>query len=473
MREKEESAPELFKAQYDSMDWVVKKTGALYKDLEAMDKLLDEMPDILASVHADVTAPRPGKEALKSRFGRPGEITTEQAFRCAILKMLRGYSYRDLAEQIDLTPIYRKFTRFHGNEIPDFTTIERVVKLISGESLQKANEALARLGIKKNVEGGKAIRHDTMVVETDIIHPLDSRMLSVSVHAATRLSLRLIALVGGGELAFPNRTRRAKKRAYQIVMEKGRNAKERRAGLYRDLLKVQKQVLDKAQALLAAVRARAQLATARRAQACARELERVIALGRQVHDQTHRRIVKGEAVPACEKLFSFFETHTDLICRGKSGSPAEFGHKIDFAIGKSGLVTRYEVLKGNPCDGEVLQRALEDHAKLFGQPPEKLAADRRYHSAANEAMAAARGVSQVAIPKPGKLSRDRSKEQRKPWFRKLTRFRAGVEGCLSTLLRRFGLKRCAWKGKESFDAYVGFGVLAYNLRLIARQAQKT
>ena len=38
---------------------------------------------------------------------------------------------------------------------------------------------------------------------------------------------------------------------------------------------------------------------------------------------------------------------------------------------------------------------------------------------------------------------------------------------VSTLLRGFGLKRCLWKGWRSFKAYVGLGVLTYNLRLLA------
>lgn len=472
MREKQESAPELFKTEYDAMDWNVKKTNPLYVQLQAIDKLLDQMPEIVTLVHADLNT-RPGKKALKSRFGRPVEITSEQALRCVILKQLRDYSYRELADAIDMTPIYRKFTRFYGNEIPHFTTIERVINVISEASFQKANEAVLLLGIKKKVEDGKAIRHDTTVVQTDIIYPVDSRLLDDTVRVLTRCMLRLTEAKGCEDLRFYDRTRRSKKRAYQIVVGKGKNLEQRRLVLYRDLLKVQKEVVDMASAMLDQMRQRPQLLANLKVLACVSELEQLVRLARQVYSQAYRRVIKGETVPADEKLFSIFETHTDIICRGKTGSRAEFGHKVDFAMGKSGLVVRYEVLDGNPGDNEVLERALADHERLFGAVPHRLTADRRYFSAANEQMALGKGVKRVALPKPGRLSQERRQLQREPWFRKLLRFRAGIEGCLSTLLRSFGLKRCLWKSWESFKAYVGISVLAYNLRLLAGHLQKT
>jgi hypothetical protein len=45
-----------------------------------------------------------------------------------------------------------------------------------------------------------------------------------------------------------------------------------------------------------------------------------------------------------------FEPHTDLIKRGKVRTPVEFGHKVFLAESAKGLITQYEVLKGNPCD---------------------------------------------------------------------------------------------------------------------------
>lgn len=53
-------------------------------------------------------------------------------------------------------------------------------------------------------------------------------------------------------------------------------------------------------------------------------------------------------------------------------------------------------------------------------------------------------------------------------YRKLKRFRAGIESVISLLKRAFGLDRCTWKGDTGFVAYVRLGVLTANLLLLAR-----
>ena len=75
-------------------------------------------------------------------------------------------------------------------------------------------------------------------------------------------------------------------------------------------------------------------------------------LGERVIDQTRRRVLQGETVPTDEKLYSIFEPHTDLIKRGKTLKPVEFGHKVFLAESAHGLITDYRVLEGNPVDSE-------------------------------------------------------------------------------------------------------------------------
>jgi hypothetical protein len=72
-------------------------------------------------------------------------------------------------------------------------------------------------------------------------------------------------------------------------------------------------------------------------------------LGRVI-EQARRRVLDGEQVPASGKICSIFEPHTDFIKRGKVRMPVEFGHKVLFAESARGLITQYEVLKGNLVD---------------------------------------------------------------------------------------------------------------------------
>jgi IS5 family transposase len=87
-----------------------------------------------------------------------------------------------------------------------------------------------------------------------------------------------------------------------------------------------------------------------RAQRLAQTLETFIPRAEQVMDQTVRRILHGEKVPATEKIVSLFEDHTDIIRRGKESHPVEYGHKIWLNEVEGGLVSHYRILKGNPSD---------------------------------------------------------------------------------------------------------------------------
>lgn len=467
MREKERTSRDLFDEQYRMIKFSMKADNPLALELDAMDRLLDEIPEVLDLVHADLT------KGAGQGDGRPSEVTAEQALRSAVLMQLRSLPYRQLADEIDVNPLYRKFTRFYGQDIPHFTTLNKMIKRISPDTMENLNEAVVRLGGKKKVEDGSSVRYDTTVTETDITWPVDARLLNDSVRVLNRNMERLRDLMPALNFEYHNHTRRCKKRAYQIVMSKGKNVEQRRDLNYRDLLKMQEKVRGYAEAAVKEIdndpAARGNLEV----MGIGLELTRAGLLAEQVYAQAYRRVINGEKVPADEKLVSFFETHTDIICRGKKGSKVEFGHKIEFGTGRSGLVVFYNVLEGNPGDNEGLISALDRHIELFGSAPKKVVTDRRYYSEENERMAKGRGVEQVALPKPGYLNRLRKKLQKSLWFKTLLRWRAGIEGTLSTLLRSFGLKRCLWKGFESFKAYVGLSVLTYNLRLIAGHIAQT
>ena len=67
----------------------------------------------------------------------------------------------------------------------------------------------------------------------------------------------------------------------------------------------------------------------------------------RVIDQRRRRVIHGEQVPAEEKGYSIFESHTDLIKRGPARQPVEFGHPVFLADSAQGLITDFPVLEGN------------------------------------------------------------------------------------------------------------------------------
>ena len=191
-------------------------------------------------------------------------------------------------------------------------------------------------------------------------------------------------------------------------------------------------------------------------------------LGARVIDQTRRRVLQEETVPAEEKLYSIFEPHTDLIKRGKTLKPVEFGHKVFLAESSHGLITDYRVLDGNPVDSDHVQASLDQHQKTFQQAPQDYAADRGFHSDKNVQNCKDAGVSLVCLPqRGGQRTAEQEELERSRAFKKGQRFRAGIEGRISVLFRGRGMKRCLFKGRDRFEILVGAAVLANNLMRIA------
>jgi len=273
---------------------------------------------------------------------------------------------------------------------------------------------------------------------------------------------------------YHDRTRRAKKLSYQITMGKGKNIEKKRKSWYRDLLKVAGEVFDMALACREALGkalddGELYFNEATLALLIKRELDEYIPLCAQCISQCERRVKGGEKVAADEKIVSIFEPHTDIIRRGKTMSPTEFGHKVFVATGASGLVLQYKVCEGNPPDSDLFEGILKKHVEQFGKGPREFTGDRRFYHDENEKLAkeCPYCVERLAIPKPGRRSAQRVAFEKQRWFKKLMRFRAGIKGGLSTLLRCFGLGRCLWRGIESFKAWAGLSFFAWNLRKIA------
>jgi IS5 family transposase len=133
-----------------------------------------------------------------------------------------------------------------------------------------------------------------------------------------------------------------------------------------------------------------------------------------------------------------------------------------------GIISRYEILEEVGREHPHLAASLEAHQEHFGRAPQLLAADRGLYSEENERLAHQAGVKRIVLPKSGRLSHEREQHEKQRWFRQGFRFRAGIEGRISVLGRAFGLDVCLDHGEEGMSRWVGWGILAHNLRQISR-----
>jgi len=132
------------------------------------------------------------------------------------------------------------------------------------------------------------------------------------------------------------------------------------------------------------------------------------------------------------------------------------------------LITEYGVMIGNPPDKELV---VPGSRNTFSAPGECLnPLLPTGGSGLRQAIRALKkiGVKKVSLPFKGKRSRRRIEHERQSWFRRLQQWRAGQEGTISELKRRYGLDRTLYRGLNGCRRWVDGAIWGYNLNRIAR-----
>jgi IS5 family transposase len=432
--------------------------------LQGILTFLDEQATLVEQVRQDLV------RGLKNpNTGRDG-ITPAQTLRSLILMRVKNWDYRELRERINDGHTLRIFTDFDSHRVPKHDAFNRAFNRLTPATMQAINQAVVQTAVQLGLEDGKQLRVDTTVVETNIHFPTDATLLWDTVRTVTRLIEDLHEMLPRGVQGFTNRTRSARRRMQALERMTAQERHTQQEPKYRELLGITGQVLENSRQVVKKATRVKGIDVMQQAivDQLRKEITAYCELGDKVIDQTRRRVIEGEQVPAEEKVYSIFESHTDLIKRGKQRKPLEFGHKVFLAESAQGLITDYQVLDGNPADTTQVRPSLERHRQVFHCAPDLYAGDRGFYSAENLDECQQAGVSQVSIPqRGGHKTADREALERSPAFKKGQRFRVGIEGRISVLFRGRGMKRCRAQGRDRFEVLVGAAVLANNLLRIA------
>lgn len=432
--------------------------------LQAISQFLEQHAEIIEMVRPDLQ--RGLKKPLTGRSG----LTPAQVLRSLILMRVKNWDYRELRERINDGYTLRRFTDFDSQPVPQHDAFHRAFLRLTPQTLLAINRAGVQAAVDLGLEDGSKLRVDTTVSETNIHYPTDATLLWDSVRVLTRLVGDLHEKLPHGVTGFANRTRSARRRMQQIQRMTSPQRQEQQVPKYRQLIQVTEQVVANAREVVQKTEGTggSSLTDSLVILHLQEQIQHFCQLADRVVDQTRRRVLLGEQVPSQQKIYSIFEPHTDLIKRGKAQKPVEFGHKVFLAESAQGLITDYRVLDGNPSDEDQVQPSLDRHQQTFGCAPDLYGADRGFYSKDNVQRGEQAGVREVCIPqRGGTKTPERKLYEKSPAFRKGQRFRAGIEGRISVLLRGRGMKRCLAQGRQRFEVFVGAAVLTNNLMRIA------
>jgi IS5 family transposase len=450
MRRKKEAVL-CFESNDDGLPKVVRDYRARYR---AISQVLDDNPKILSAVHQDLLRLSEGDSR-----GREADYTSENILRALIVQHLEGLPFRDAVIRIGSDPFLQDFARMRKRPVMDYSFLDKCFLAVEPKTWKGVNELLGQYGVAQEAVSTNVIRADTTVVESNIHYPTDASLLWDTWRVASRLLKRAMEIVPGScSHRFHDRKI---KRLYLYVtryLPSKSDIRQRKVkASFRTLIERTDWMVAVAEEFCvnqAGSRGHSALA------AVALELQLHLSAMKTVVSNARRAQVDGETVPACQRVFSLFEQHTELIKRGRREKPVEFGHKVLLCETIEKFITDYKVYEKQEVDCNLTESVIDRHEKLFGQRPEVLAADKGFCPAEATFQELADRVDTLAIPR---RMRDFVDKVLAHW----QAFRAGIEGTISGLKRAFRLIRCFFRGFRSFDAAVGLGVFCHNLIMLA------
>ncbi len=390
--------------------------------------------------------------------------------RVILFRCVTGKHYREIAGLMHDSKSLRRFLELEQvreEDIPCYQTIQRWVNAVPVQMYEALNQSI----VKKKRGEGMELKHwrtDATCVESNIHYPTDSSLLNDSLRWLHRWIKRIRE---AGVKVRMNETEICFEKGRKIYLEivrytrgKGKQNQQRKKKLYRQLIHRTKRVIEHFQrhlnkaievGLLDDVEHPGEFA---RWQGMIGEWERLEPLMVQAMEQARRRVLREEKIKSEDKLLSLWEEHTQVILRGKAAHPVEFGHKITLYESEEGMNLVGGIYEKVRQEGSVLEEEIEKITKIV--PIKSLTADRAYWSKEREKEL--KGII-LCIPCKGKKDSLRKAYESRKGFKKGQRFRVGIEGTLSVLIRRHKLRRSYLKQWGGFQRHVHMCVIGMNL----------
>lgn len=425
---------------------------------------------ILKAIARDVN----GKSSAK--HGRPG-LSYWEILVLAAARLGCGYDYDQLQDLAENHRALRQVMGIGGWESEekdrrrfDWRRIESNVNLLRPETIQEINQAIVGEGHRLEPKAAQTVRGDSFVIETNIHYPTDSRLIADGLRKVLGFAATLAGLYGligwRQHKHLYRKARRLVRSIERIAARKGNGYQERMKKPYRELLEVAGMLLSRADTLRETVRKYGTFTSAETL-ALDKELETFVQRTRQVCDLARRRVLEGETIPHHEKLFSIFETHTQLYKRGKAREPMQFGRLTLIYEDGAGFITHYYVLPRDQGDRDVVVEQTRIAQKRHRGKIRRGSFDRGFHSPEiqNEL---AKILEHPCVPMPGSKQAAQQDKTASVEFRNARQSHPGVESAIGALQAGNGLKRCRDRSEKGFERYIGLGVLGRNLHVLGK-----
>ena len=444
------------------------------EDVKIRTKSRDEMPPILVALQTIFVTPALNEavfELLEALICKDKKATGRNGmdlWHILVLGVVRhgcNTNWDKLHHYANNDMTMRNIMGLHNNEFLEgfcefeYQTILDNVSLLDAETINKINALVVEHGLKlfkKKDDEALVLKTDSFVVETHVHFPTDLNLLNDSVRVALRRIIKLISkqqISGDGwrKAKWTIKHFKILLRSTSWAVFKGKK-EERKIEMVKYYLSTAKEIESKLKEVLLTYHDD--------------ELKKYSDYVSLFINQIDRRLLKGEAIPAQEKVFSVFEEYTEWISKGKRNP--ELGNLMMITTNQYHLIMDHNIMF-NEKDAQQIKPLLGRLKTNYPtQTIESLSTDKGFWSASNFQSCVDAGIKNVVMPKKGKCNKTEYERQHSETFIKLRNKHSAVESNIN-MLEQHGLNRCRDKGKEHFKRYVSLSVLAYNLHLVGKE----
>jgi hypothetical protein len=349
-----------------------------------------------------------------------------------------------------------------------YQTIADNVSLLDEKVLQEINLLVVQHGhnlLKKKEDEALQLKSDSFVLETNVHFPTDLNLLWDAGRKCLDVVGKLIEpleLTGWRKIKHLRREFKISYRnCSQKVFSKGRKNEEQIRQSVQHYLQT---------ARLLQKRSREVMQTSTRAAtpstlALMCELKQYTTYLNHQMDLVERRLLKGETIPAEEKIHSIFEPHTEWITKGKMHPSVELGHLLLITTDQHHFILDYKVMENEKDAAQVVSLADRIQINFPDKTVYSHSFDKGFYSKSNYKALVKAGTENSILPKKGKPNKKEKAREGTKTFKALRNAHSAVESNIN-MLNHHGLNRCVDKGLNGYKRYVGLSVLAYNLHIL-------
>ncbi len=357
---------------------------------------------------------------------------------------------------------------YFGKVVFNYQNILDNVSLLDEEFLGEVNQLVVEAGhklLKKKQAGELRLKTDSYVLETNVHFPTDLNLLWDSLRKCLDMIekiQKLVSIRGWRKIKYLRKSIKSTFRSTSQQVFRGKNQEQKHKSVQQYLSQAT-QLTDRCQDIINGIGVEGGgipiLAM------WIIDLIQYRNYSLQFIDLIERRLIKGERIPAEEKVYSIFEPHTEWITKGKINKRVELGHLLLVTTDQHSLIVDYKVME-NERDALQVKPLTERLQKKFNhQRIYSHSFDKGFYSKANLDILQQANIEQVILPKRGKMNQQEKQRQGTKQFKQLRDAHSAVESNIN-MLEHHGLNRCADKGLQGYRKYVGLSVLAFNLHII-------